>query len=70
MHRHRWSDLGLGGTGQSDGERSNGGGGFSNGWLFFDEQQLHSCNVGRQQRYWKMTVGIGARGLDRLTALQ
>ena len=32
MRRHGWSDLGLGGTGQSDGERSYGGGGVSDGW--------------------------------------
>ena len=34
----------------------------SDGWLFLmSGVQWHSCNVGRQQRYWKMTVGIGAR---------
>ena len=31
MRRHGWSDLGLGGTGRSDGERSYGGGGVSEG---------------------------------------
>ena len=33
MRRHGWSNLGLGGTGRSDGERSYGGGGVSDGWL-------------------------------------
>ena len=31
MRRHGWSDSGLGGTGRSDGERSYGGGGVSDG---------------------------------------
>ena len=36
MLRHGWSDSGLGG--QSNGERSYGGGGVSDGWYFFPER--------------------------------
>ena len=36
MRCHGWSNSGLGG--QSNGERSYGGGGVSDGWLFFDER--------------------------------
>ena len=39
MRRHEWSDSGLGGTRQSNGGRSNGGDGVSEGLLCFDERQ-------------------------------
>ena len=44
MRRHGWSDSGLGGSGQSDGGRSNGGGEVSDGWLFLMNSIMSVCN--------------------------